>query len=57
VSRSGLAAEDVRAIMRAQWPRWRRLQVADDVVWNGGEAQALGPQCERLHRVYALLAR
>jgi dephospho-CoA kinase len=57
VSRSGLAAEGVRAIMRAQWPRWRRLQVADDVVWNGGGASELEPQCERLHRVYALLAR
>lgn len=57
VSRSGLAAEDVRAIMRAQWPRWRRLQVADDVVWNGGEASELEPQCERLHRAYASMAR
>ena len=57
VSRSGLAAGDVRAIMGAQWPRWRRLQAADDVVWNGGEASGLGPQCERLHRVYSLLAR
>ena len=57
VSRSGLAAEGVRAIMRTQWPRWRRLQVADDVVWNGGDAGELEPQCERLHRAYALLAR
>jgi hypothetical protein len=24
------------AIMAAQWPRWRRLQMADDVIWNGG---------------------
>ena len=22
--------------MAAQWPRWRRLQMADDVVCNGG---------------------
>jgi dephospho-CoA kinase len=57
VSRSGLAAEGVRAIMRTQWPRWRRLQVADDVVWNGGDASQLEPQCERLHRVYASLGR
>lgn len=53
--RSGLAAEQVRAIMRAQWPRWRRLQMADDTIWNGAGADALDPQCERLHRLYAAL--
>lgn len=55
--RSGLAAEAVRAIMGAQWPRWRRLQSADDVVWNGGEPGALDPQCERLHRFYCTIRR
>ncbi len=52
VARSGLTAAQVRAIMRAQWPRWRRLQVASDVVWNGGTEADLAPQCERLHRTY-----
>ncbi len=52
-ARSGLAAEEVRAIMAAQWPRWRRLQMADDVVWNGADAAALEPQCARLHAFYA----
>ena len=51
-ARSGLAPAEVRAIMAAQWPRWRRLQLADDVIWNGGEEGALAPQCERLHRFY-----
>ena len=51
-ARSGISPDEVRRIMAAQWPRWRRLQVADDVVWNGGEAAALGPQVERLNRVY-----
>jgi hypothetical protein len=37
----GLAEDAVRAIMAAQWPRWRRLQMADDVVWNGGEEARL----------------
>ena len=50
--RSGLAPGRVRAIMAAQWPRWRRLQAADDVVWNGGEPAGLAPQCERLHVRY-----
>ncbi len=48
---------DVRAIMDAQWPRWRRLQSADDVVWNGGEAAALDAQCSALDARYRALAR
>jgi dephospho-CoA kinase len=56
VSRSGLSQEAVRAIMRTQWPRWRRLQIADDVVWNGGDAKALEPECERLHARYVALS-
>ena len=56
VARSGLTEEAVRAIMRAQWPRWRRLQMADDVIWNGGAAAALAPACERLHAAYSGMA-
>ncbi|MGZ5101532.1 MAG: dephospho-CoA kinase [Usitatibacter sp.] len=51
-ARSGLARGEVCAIMDAQWPRWRRLQVADDVIWNGGDPEALAPQCGRIHRSY-----
>ncbi len=54
--RSGLAAAEVRAVMRAQWPRWRRLQMADDVVWNGGGLDALESQCDRLHARYSAAA-
>lgn len=54
-ARSGLAPAAVRRIMITQWPRWRRLQAADDVVWNGGTEAELGPQCERLHRFYGSL--
>ena len=42
--------------MAAQWPRGRRLQMADDVIWNGGDTAALDAQCERLHRRYATIA-
>ena len=56
-ARSAMAPAQVRAIMSAQWPRWRRLQAADDAVWNGGAAAALDPQCKRLHGIYARLAR
>jgi len=52
VARSGLEPGRVRAIMQAQWPRWRRLQAASDVIWNGGGEKALAPQCERLHAFY-----
>lgn len=51
-ARSGLDEAQVRGIMATQWPRWRRLQLADDVIWNGGEESALAPQCERLHQFY-----
>lgn len=49
VERSGLEPAQARAIMAAQWPRWRRLQAADDVLWNGGSPEELRAQCERLH--------
>jgi dephospho-CoA kinase len=55
MARSGLAEPQVRAIMAAQWPRWRRLQVADDVIWNGGTPESLASQCERMHRRYVEL--
>jgi dephospho-CoA kinase len=49
LERSPLAAEEVRAIMATQWPRWRRLQAADEVLWNGGGLEELRSQCARLH--------
>lgn len=49
VARSGLSPDEVRAIMATQWPRWRRLQAADEVLWNGADPEALRTQCERLH--------
>jgi dephospho-CoA kinase len=52
-ARSGLAEGEVRAIMAAQWPRWRRLQSADDVIWNGGSEAGLAAQCERIHALYS----
>ena len=55
--RSGLAEPDVRAVMAAQWPRWRRLQAADDVIWNGGSEEHLEAQCERMHRRFVTLAQ
>jgi dephospho-CoA kinase len=56
-ARSRIAADDVRRIMGAQWPRWRRLQLADDVAWNGGDLAALDRQCASLHDRYAGASR
>ena len=55
-ARSALAADEVLAVMRAQWPRWRRLQMADDVVWNGAAPEALDSQCRRLDALYRGIA-
>lgn len=56
MARSGLSAEEARAIMAAQVDRQARLAVADDVIDNGGELAALRPQVEALHRRYIEMA-
>jgi dephospho-CoA kinase len=52
VSRSGIPAEQVRAIMAAQASREARLAVADDVIDNTGDEAALRRQVLRLHQDY-----
>jgi dephospho-CoA kinase len=54
--RSGLPADQVRAIMAAQASRQQRLAVADDVVDNGGDLASLERQVAALHRRYLELA-
>jgi dephospho-CoA kinase len=56
-SRSGLTAQEVRAIMAAQLPRTERLKRADDVLQNDGSVEALRAQVARLHARYLDLAR
>lgn len=56
MSRSGLSADEARAIMAAQVGRDARLAVADDIIDNGGELAALRPQVETLHRRYLEMA-
>ena len=56
MSRSGLSAEEARAIMATQAGRRERPAVADDVIDNGGELSALRPQVEALHRRYLEMA-
>ena len=52
VARSGLSAEEVRAIMKTQIGRAERLARADDVLRNDGDINHLRDQVERLHAQY-----
>lgn len=56
-ARSGLAADEVRAIMRSQASRAERLAAADDVIDNRGTLQALREQVGSLHEKYLQLAK
>jgi dephospho-CoA kinase len=57
VQRSGLAPEQVMAIIAAQPTREQRLAMADDVIDNDGEEFALAPQVDVLHQKYLRLAQ
>ncbi len=52
--RSGLTVEQVQQIMRAQATRNERLQVADQVIDNGGQTdlQTLEEQVQQLHQLW-----
>lgn len=52
VARSGISAEQVRAIMATQASRAQRLQAADDVIDNNGDLAQLREQVQRLHAIY-----
>jgi dephospho-CoA kinase len=56
IRRSGLAPAQVEAIIAAQASRAQRLAAADDVLDNGGEADALPDQVRALHERYLRLA-
>lgn len=52
-ARSGLSADEVRAILAAQATREQRLAVADDRIDNAGSRDALAAQVRALHHRYA----
>lgn len=54
--RSGLAADEVRAIMATQVSRAERRARANDVIDNSGPPEALAPQVAALDRRYRALA-
>jgi dephospho-CoA kinase len=55
--RSGLGADEVRAIMAAQLARGERLAGADDVLPNDGTLEDLSQKVRELHSKYLALAR
>lgn len=57
MARNGLTEQQVRAIMANQASRQQRLEAADDVIDNGGEVTALGPQIARLHDLYLAISK
>ncbi|HKJ87606.1 MAG TPA: dephospho-CoA kinase [Gammaproteobacteria bacterium] len=56
VARGDRDADQVRAIMRAQWPRQRRLACADDCIDNCGPWQETERQVEELMERFRRLA-
>ncbi|MEQ1518936.1 MAG: dephospho-CoA kinase, partial [Usitatibacteraceae bacterium] len=54
--RAGLDAASASRIVAAQLPRSVRLQLADDVIWNGGSIDALESHIPPLHLRYLRLA-
>lgn len=56
MTRSGLAAAEVEAIMAAQATRQQRLQAADDVIHNDAGLDVLREQVNVLHAKYCVLA-
>ena len=55
--RSSLSTDFASRIVDAQLPRSMRLQLADDVIWNGDIIGTLHSQIESLHIFYAQRAR
>lgn len=52
MQRDGIDETLARRMLASQSSRKARLAIADDVLDNGGELDALRPQVERLHRHY-----
>lgn len=56
MARDGSSEAQAHALLAAQAPREARLVAADDVITNEGDAAALAPQVQALHRKYLGLA-
>jgi len=47
-----MSLEEVRRVIASQAPRWRRLDIADDVVVNAGSLDELRARVARLWSSY-----
>jgi len=47
-----LSEQDVHAIMQAQMPRKRRIELADDVIENNGSLETLAAEIAKIHAKY-----
>lgn len=56
MARSGLTREQAEAILNAQATREQRLAIADDVIDNSADPDALPQQVKQLHEKYCNLA-
>jgi dephospho-CoA kinase len=54
--RDGSTPEEIQGILAAQASRRARLEIADDVIENGGDPAALDPKVTALHERYLQLA-
>lgn len=54
--RDGISDDQVKNILNAQASRTQRLAIADDIVNNDGNDEALIPQIDALHAQYLELA-
>jgi dephospho-CoA kinase len=57
MARDNLNEAEVKAILAAQASREERLAVADDVIDNNAEREALLPRIRGLHEIYSRMAR
>jgi dephospho-CoA kinase len=55
--RSGLATEQIRAIMAKQMARAQRRELADDIIDNGGDGSNLAREVAGFHHHYLKLAQ
>ena len=56
MARDTVDREQATRIVASQIGREARLQLADDIIVNDGEIEALAPEVEALHQRYADLA-
>ena len=57
MGRDSISEELARSMIQAQLDRKSRLAIADDVLVNDGDLEALSEQVDRLHETYLNLAR